>query len=187
MVGVINPGNDTSVELQSEAAKNAPYQLSPGQSFPAEGDPSYCQTGPGSCSSSSAISTPMPHSATNLDHISNGAIAGTTIGAISLVLLSVALFVYLRQKSIRYEEVKKTNAENTKDSTNNSRPNYDFRSRDTTLEIQSPALISNTPIETYEKPPISPPSPSRHPALRRPPRYDSTGNQVRGVHFIEHL
>jgi hypothetical protein len=75
MVGVINPANGTSIDAQSEAARSAPYQLSPGQGWPAEGQ----------VSGSTQTGRPL----------SDGAIAGMVVAAVVALLgmafLSVAV------------------------------------------------------------------------------------------------
>jgi hypothetical protein len=92
MVGVINPNSSVSLQSQYEAAVTAPYQLAPGQPFPAEGGGS-----PTSAPSSSATASPNSSS-----HLSGGAIAGIVIGGIVVLLLAAALFYFVgRSKTYR--------------------------------------------------------------------------------------
>lgn len=95
MVGVINPNATTSLDKQFQAAVDAPYELAPGQAFPAEGGGSMSNTP--SSAQSSAASNSNNGSGT---HLSGGAIAGIVIGGVVVLLLAAALFYFVgRSKS----------------------------------------------------------------------------------------
>ncbi|GME64441.1 Cupredoxin [Neofusicoccum parvum] len=78
MVGVINPTNDTSIDLQHQQAVDSAYQLAPGQTWPAEGTQS---TSSGSSHHSSKLS--------------GGAIAGIVVGGVAFVAMAAALTFYI--------------------------------------------------------------------------------------------
>lgn len=84
MVGVINPNATETYDIQLAYAKNATYQMTPGQAFPSEtaSSPSSSATG----GSSSASSSEHHHS------LSAGAIAGIAIGGAAVLVLAAALF-----------------------------------------------------------------------------------------------
>ena len=91
MVGVINPNSSVSLENQYQAAIAAPYQLAPGQSFPAEGGGPTTNTSTSAQSSTAASSNGSPSNS----HLSGGAIAGIAVGAIAVLLLAAALFYFV--------------------------------------------------------------------------------------------
>jgi len=91
MVGVINPARGDSIDTQRQAAINAPFQLSPGQPWPAEGA--------GSMTTSSANPSVIRSS-----HISGGAIAGIALGVTIAVILIVAIFFFLWRSKILKNE-----------------------------------------------------------------------------------
>ena len=94
MVGVINPNSSVSLANQYQAAVAAPYELAPGQPFPAEGSGT-----PTSAPSSPAAN---PTNTASSSHLSGGAIAGIAIGAIFVLLLAAALFYFVgRSKTYR--------------------------------------------------------------------------------------
>jgi hypothetical protein len=74
-VGAVNPASGQSIDTQISAAKNAEFQLSPGQTYPAEGS----QPSPASSSASTKSNS------TKSQRISGGAIAGIVIGIILIV------------------------------------------------------------------------------------------------------
>ncbi|KAL2130101.1 hypothetical protein VTI74DRAFT_6902 [Chaetomium olivicolor] len=76
MIGVINPNATQTLDAQLEAAKNATYQLAPGEPFPTE----------------SPIPKPTPGSDNH--GLSKGAIAGIVIGAVAVLILGATL-IYL--------------------------------------------------------------------------------------------
>ncbi|POS81066.1 hypothetical protein DHEL01_v200533 [Diaporthe helianthi] len=89
MIGVINPNDTETLEVQTAYTKNTTLQLVPGESFPSEtaaGSPGVTPT-----SSSSSGSGSHPHSSAPL---SAGAIAGIAIGG-AVVLLIAAALLYL--------------------------------------------------------------------------------------------
>lgn len=97
MVGVINPNSSVSLEKQYQQALAAPYELAPGQPFPAEGGGSM----PTTTASSSPSSIPSSSSGS---HLSGGAIAGIVIAGVAVILLAAALFYFVgRSKS--YQDI----------------------------------------------------------------------------------
>ena len=97
MVGVINPNSSVSLANQYQAAVAAPYELAPGQPFPAEGSGS-----PTSAPSSPAASATNSAASSSSSHLSGGAIAGIVVGVIFVLLLAAALFYFVgRSKTYR--------------------------------------------------------------------------------------
>ena len=92
MVGVINPANGTSIDIQRQAARNAPFQLLPGEPWPAEGNKSGSET----TFSSSPSSPSSKNNASNTHHVSGGAIAGIVIGVVLLLTAGLASFILKR-------------------------------------------------------------------------------------------
>ncbi|KAF2097647.1 hypothetical protein NA57DRAFT_77899 [Rhizodiscina lignyota] len=109
MVGVINPNASVSLGVQKELAKDSDYMLQPGQDFPAEASSSIVSMGATataeSTTSNSATSTatPVPEGHSS---ISNGAIAGISIGGAAVVILGAALMYYVcaRSRSHRHHQ-----------------------------------------------------------------------------------
>jgi hypothetical protein len=94
MVGVINPNSSVSLENQHQAAIAAPYQLAPGQPFPAEGS--------GTPTAEPSPSAGSSNRGSNGSHLSSGAIAGIVIGGVVVLLLAAALFYFVgRSKTYR--------------------------------------------------------------------------------------
>lgn len=109
MVGVINPNSTETLAVQVAYALNSTIELSPGQSFPAEGSPTA------TVSSITSTSTPIPtsgplSSATNTpvtvpssQHVlSGGAIGGIAIGGAAVLMIGAALVYFCgRQRTVR--------------------------------------------------------------------------------------
>jgi hypothetical protein len=93
--------NDTSVEVQSEAAKSAKRQLTPGQSWPAEGG----VVGSSDEANATIHSKPYHYQVHN-HNIDKGAIIGISVGG-SIVLLFAGLLFYCVRRSNRYKKVRK--------------------------------------------------------------------------------
>ncbi|XTI89202.1 hypothetical protein V2W45_1401006 [Cenococcum geophilum] len=103
MVAVINPNASVSLQNQKDLALKSPYVLNPGDSFPGEGlltttstikttsIPIYAYS-----TSTGAIpsSTPSPITSEHTE-LSTGAIVGICIGAITAILIAVALFFFI--------------------------------------------------------------------------------------------
>ena len=124
MVGVINPvspyyfsaqcfayltaAQDETVSLQKQydAAVSAPYELGPGQPFPAEGNGGGLAAASSTAPTSTATSTPTPSAASSggSHGLSAGAIAGISVGAFAVVLLAAALF-YLVGRNKTYHDL----------------------------------------------------------------------------------
>lgn len=89
MIGVINPNETETLDIQLEYTKNTTMQLSPGDPFPSETAAS---------GSAGATSQPTSGSSSGGGHpgasLSSGAIAGIAIGGGAVVLLAAAL-IYL--------------------------------------------------------------------------------------------
>jgi hypothetical protein len=97
MVGVINPANATSIDSQRQAAKNAPFQLLPGEPWPAEGNKPGTET-----VFISSLSPPSSrNNASETYHISSGAIAGVVIGAVLLLVAGLVFLALKRYKACR--------------------------------------------------------------------------------------
>jgi hypothetical protein len=171
MVGVINPTKDTSLEKQRQAAISAPFQLLPGQPWPAEGN----TLGSGS-ESASMPSSLLPSGNSTVKHshrISGGAIAGIVIGVMAALIIAGLLYFIARSKP----------RPTTKGPT---APQMPFSGGN--VEVWSPVTLDGTPqgeslilspvtqlppVDTigynlpmmnfYEKPPLSPPI--GHPAF----------------------
>lgn len=96
MIGVINPNSTQTFAKQLEAAKEATFQVKPGDPVPAEGTQSLHATGTAAPS----------NNASNSNHHHNslgaGAIAGIVVGAVAFLALCAALFFYVgRAKSLK--------------------------------------------------------------------------------------
>lgn len=114
MVGVINPNEIETLDMQKAYAKNSTYMLNPGEPFPPEASDmaSLTQvptstTSPAAVSSATAVaSSAAPALASPSPHHSfpSEAIAGIAIGAVAVLVLCGALFFYMgRSKAL--EEV----------------------------------------------------------------------------------
>lgn len=154
MVGVINPAYGSSIEIQKQAAVNAPFQLLPGDVWPAEG----------SATSSAAV---PPSSTSTVDgtkaEISNGAIAGIVIAA----TLPVAAAVLMLFRLARSREKKRlTVTASHKDC--KTVPAMEMPAQSPApiaSELMSPTSPNSMPqtMILSEKPPLSPPE--SHPAF----------------------
>ncbi|TVY93481.1 hypothetical protein LAWI1_G001297 [Lachnellula willkommii] len=107
MVGVINPNDTQTLDIQKAYAKNATIAFSPGESFPIESASSRSSSAPTSTFSSSPsgptatntatttpTSTPTAAAAVSKPTLSPGAIAGITVGGAAVLVLAGAL-IYL--------------------------------------------------------------------------------------------
>ncbi|ROW11326.1 hypothetical protein VMCG_00887 [Cytospora schulzeri] len=88
MIGVINPNETETFDIQLDYTKNTTIQLTPGDPLPSE---TAAATSTGATSSPTSGSSSGGHSGTKL---SSGAIAGIAIGGAVVVLL-VAALIYL--------------------------------------------------------------------------------------------
>lgn len=86
MIGVINPNASATYDIQLEYAKNATFQMTPGEAFPSE---TASSSGSSATSSSSGSGSSHGHHG-----LSAGAIAGIAIGGAAVLLLAAAL-IYL--------------------------------------------------------------------------------------------
>ncbi|KAI1413041.1 hypothetical protein F5Y13DRAFT_162361 [Hypoxylon sp. FL1857] len=92
MVGVINPNETFTLDIQKEFVANSTFQLSPGEEFPDESLPSSTAT-----SSSAPTTTPTDSADSGSGSggsLSSGAIAGIAIGGAAVVAIIGAL-IYL--------------------------------------------------------------------------------------------
>lgn len=102
MVGVINPNEMVSLDKQKEAAIKAPFQLAPGEAYPAEG-----ATGSETASASGSQPTATNGATANTAHhssLSGGAIAGIVIGGLAVLAIAAALF-YFMGRSKTYKDM----------------------------------------------------------------------------------
>ena len=98
MVGVINPNATTSLETQRELARNASFQLNPGDAWPAEATssppPGYTATETSTVAPSTPTFAPAATSSTAVlipDHhhaLSGGAIGGIVIGGAAVLVIA---------------------------------------------------------------------------------------------------
>jgi hypothetical protein len=97
MVGVINPNFTQTLDKQIVAAKDAPFQVKPGDPIPAEGTttvhttPTTVHTYPATVHTyptASPSAAPESHN----HSLSVGAIAGIAIGGVAFLVLCAALF-----------------------------------------------------------------------------------------------
>ena len=110
MVGVINPNDTQTLDKQIIAAKEATFQVKPGDPIPGEATSSLL--GPTASSN--------PSSSGNGSHghtLSGGAIAGIVVGGVAFLAICAALFFYVgRTKSlkevIKHKEVTSPNPNN---------------------------------------------------------------------------
>jgi len=108
MVGVINPNELVSLQKQKDAAISAPYELAPGQPWPAEGASVGAET-----ATVSGYSQPTSTSANGQNQgshhsLSGGAIAGIVIGGVVVLALAAALFYFVGSNKT-YKDVLKAN------------------------------------------------------------------------------
>lgn len=87
MVGVINPNATQTYDIQLDYAKNASYQMTPGEAFPSE----TASSSSPSSSANAASGTTSGSSANNHHVLSTGAIAGIAIGGAAVLILAAAL------------------------------------------------------------------------------------------------
>jgi hypothetical protein len=128
-----DPPNGTSIEKQSQAAINAPFQLSPGQPWPVEG------ASPGS-ETVTAVPTPSASASAapaveHAHHLSGGAIAGIVIGSIAVLALAAALFYFVGRSNSYKDIIKRSEAGGAASSTGG----------DNNIGPWSPAAQSPTP------------------------------------------
>jgi hypothetical protein len=165
MVGVINPANGTSIDIQKQAAISAPFQLVPGEAWPAEGTTIGSETVPASAS-------PSMSPAKVKHHLSGGAIAGIAIALIIFVGTAAALFYFIGRWRARKEVTRYINVESRSNAIPrtisppiNTVPQRSAPSPQPISELWSP--ISPVSMDRYlplsEKTPLSPPA--RHPAF----------------------
>jgi len=113
MVGVINPNELVSLQKQKDAAKSAPYQLAPGEPWPAEGAQPGAETATVSGLSQPTSTTSNGQSNNGGSHrLSGGAIAGIAIGAVAILLLAAALFYFIG-RSKTYKDMFKASKSET--------------------------------------------------------------------------
>ncbi|KAI1469232.1 uncharacterized protein F4812DRAFT_323070 [Daldinia caldariorum] len=92
MVGVINPNETFTLDIQKAFVQNATFQLSPGEQFPDESSPSST-AGSGNNSPTSTPGASSDNSSGRAT-LSSGAIAGIAIGGVAAIAIIAAL-VYL--------------------------------------------------------------------------------------------
>lgn len=96
MVGVINPNDTQTLDKQIIAAKEAGFQVKPGDPIPAEGTASLHS------SATSSPTGPPPSNGSHGHSLSGGAIAGIVVGGIAFLIMCAALFFYVgRTKSLK--------------------------------------------------------------------------------------
>ncbi|KAI8943815.1 hypothetical protein NX059_001788 [Plenodomus lindquistii] len=99
MVGVINPNDTQTLKMQQNAARDADFQVEPGQPIPAEAGTSTTFV-----NVPTAAPTPStPPSSNNSSHkLSGGVIAGIVVGAVAFLVVCAALFYFVgRSKSLK--------------------------------------------------------------------------------------
>jgi hypothetical protein len=119
MVGVINPvglsswawstsadnsqNSTETLAIQTAYALNSTLQLSPGEGFPAEGEPTSTTTSPTLAPTSSPTNTTnTPTAATSQSPLSTGAIAGIAISGAAVLLFGAALIYFCgRQQTVK--------------------------------------------------------------------------------------
>jgi hypothetical protein len=168
MVAAINPAKGTSIKEQEDAARNAAFQLSPGQPWPAEG------TTPSSQSTTALLSAQAEGHG-----MKDGTIAGIAVGIILIVFLIGGL-VYYMWRWRRRKGTKTATLEPEEDPIPQSIPVRPLRpsaaslwspnTPNTSQLANSPPPIS--PLTEYVNTAYSPSSyydkPVGHPAFRHP-------------------
>lgn len=107
MVGVINPNANVSLANQMQMAKDSKYMLQPGENFPTEGGSAVSPTRPStivsqtSNSTSTASASPDTHSS-----LSPSAVAGLSVGAAILIILSACLCFFIGRTKTLKEQVR---------------------------------------------------------------------------------
>ncbi|KAF2855312.1 hypothetical protein T440DRAFT_464587 [Plenodomus tracheiphilus IPT5] len=118
MVGVINPNSTHTLDLQIDAAKNADFQVAPGNAIPAEAASSTTfANAPTSSPSQGTAPVPPSHTSGSSHKLSPGAIAGIVVGAVAFLAVCAALFYFVgRAKSLKeHAKRKHANANATPD------------------------------------------------------------------------
>ncbi|KAI0012690.1 hypothetical protein F4779DRAFT_17940 [Xylariaceae sp. FL0662B] len=102
MVGVINPNDTFTLDIQKDYVKNSTFQLSPGEAFPDEAPPS--STTSSAPPPSATSSTPSPSATSSApassghSTLSGGGIAGIVIGGTAVVVAAIALVYFCGRK-----------------------------------------------------------------------------------------
>ncbi|KAI1846685.1 hypothetical protein JX265_009012 [Neoarthrinium moseri] len=97
MVGVINPNESFSLDVQKEFQKNVTFQLSPGEPWPAEA-PRPTTTGSGTTPSETGSGGNNGSGGSGGTSLSGGAIAGIAIGGAAVLIIVVALIWFCGRK-----------------------------------------------------------------------------------------
>lgn len=105
MVGAINPNGTQTLDAQIRAARNADFQVAPGEAVPKEATSSLIN-GPTASASTSSV----PSGGGGGGGLSGGAIAGIVIGGVAFLAICGALFYFVgRSKSLK-EVIKRQDA-----------------------------------------------------------------------------
>ncbi|OTB17741.1 hypothetical protein K445DRAFT_315496 [Daldinia sp. EC12] len=97
MVGVINPNETFTLDIQKAFVENSTFQLSPGEAFPDESSPSST-AGSGSNPTAIPEDTDSSTSGSGGTSLSGGAIAGIAIGGVAVIAGIVALVYFCGRK-----------------------------------------------------------------------------------------
>jgi hypothetical protein len=165
MVGVINPANGTSIDEQRQAAISAPYQLLPGEAWPAEG---------GAIGSEVDVASPSPstRAVESLNQpLSRGAIAGIFTGAIILVVIGAALFYFIGRSKASKDVMEHTSVE----ASSNEGP----RSLASVVNTIPQSFTTNLPNELWS--PVSPVSTGRYLSLSEETSHLPAGHPAFGI------